>query len=237
MESLFEDCKLVRERLIQQGSAGIAVDVDETLADSNRYWAECLRTRFGNPEGLTASEVITKYGYCHKVPYWQGEELEWVEDHIRSSNAKLEIPVIDGAVAGLKTVHSNIPVAGYLTGRARTTNDGTAEWLSREGFPLAPILAGPPKVALKEHGIDGDTWKARALEILFQHVIGTIDDKPDVIESLHEDYGGIYFLYSHAHYQGSKAIQVICCPTWNEVSEQVLAAGLNPVQVEATGHP
>ena len=39
----------------------LAIDIDETLAHTNLFWARHHLQVYENPEGLTAEEIIKKY--------------------------------------------------------------------------------------------------------------------------------------------------------------------------------
>ena len=70
----------------------LALDIDETIAMTNVYWAEYHIKTYGNPESLTAEEIIRKYRFVKDVPYWDMKEAkEWVETQIDSNEAKLNI--------------------------------------------------------------------------------------------------------------------------------------------------
>ena len=60
---------------------GLGVDIDETLSWTVGHWAKEMQKLFGNPEGLSAKELVDKYSYTQNVPYWQSEEaLKWMEE-------------------------------------------------------------------------------------------------------------------------------------------------------------
>lgn len=220
-QPLFAECDLVKRELEHDARLGLVVDIDETLAASNLYWAGRLADLFGNPEGLTASETIAKYEFCYRVPYWQGDALQWVEEHIKSANAKLEIPAVEGSLEGALRCAKELPLIGYLTGRPCNTNTGTQAWLDREGFPEAPLLAAPPKSLLREHEIESNEWKALCLERMYPWVLGIIDDNVQVVEYLSDDYAGTVFLYNHDEYCGNASTKVVCCPSWSTIPSEV----------------
>ena len=185
----------------------LAVDIDETLASTNLFWARHHLQAYGNPEDLTAEGIIKKYGFVKDVPYWQIEEAHlWVEAHIHSNEAKLEIPVIEEAIV----VMQDIPVVCYLTNRPSGTTDGTRKWLRKHGFPDREIIASN----------NGIGWKARRLEEMFPDVTGIIDDNLGLLEYLEPDYKGRLFLYSHSKFKNNN-LDVILCPTWADIRREV----------------
>jgi len=71
IERLYQETK---ERFERQGLSGLALDVDDTLAETNVFWAQHHIEAFGNPENLTAEQIIGKYRFADRVPYWQCDE-------------------------------------------------------------------------------------------------------------------------------------------------------------------
>lgn len=185
----------------------LAVDIDETLAQTNLLWARHQLETYGNPEMLGAEDIIKKYLFVKNVPYWQCEEAhKWVEDQIQSSEAKLEIPVIEESIL----VMQRIPVACYLTNRPESTLGSTRKWLKKYGFPEREIVS-----SMK--GLEG---KAQKLADMFPAVSGIIDDNIDLLQYTEQHYKGKIFLYSHSTY-GNSGLDTICCPTWSDVEREV----------------
>ena len=50
---------------------GLALDIDETLSSTNRFWIQTLTEKFGNPENLSCEEIVSMYRYTQNVPFWQ----------------------------------------------------------------------------------------------------------------------------------------------------------------------
>lgn len=185
----------------------LAVDIDETLAQTNLLWARHHLETYGNPECLTAEEIIKKYHFVKDVPYWQLDDAyKWVEAHIYSDEAKLDIPVIDEAIE----VMQKIPVVCYLTNRPGNTINGTKRWLLKHGFPNREIISS----------INGLEWKAQRLAEMFPEVTGIIDDNVDLLQYISQEYKGRIFLYSHSEPTASK-LEVSLCPTWADVEKEV----------------
>lgn len=186
---------------------GFAVDIDETLAQTNLFWARHHIQTYGNPENLTAEEIIRKYVFVKDVPYWQITEAhEWIEAQLYSNDAKLEIPAITEAIEVLYS----IPVKCYLTNRPESTVEGTKKWLKKHNFPEREIIAS-------NKGLD---WKAKKLEKMFPEVLGIIEDNIDLIKYLQSNYNGIIFLYSNLQYINSQ-LKVLLCPTWADIKKEI----------------
>ena len=185
----------------------LAVDIDETLARTNLLWARHRIETYGNPEGLSAEEFIRKYHFIKDVPYWQFDDAyKWVEAHIHSNEAKLEIPVIEESIGVMQT----IPVVFYLTNRPESTADGTKRWLRKYGFPEKDIISSR----------SGLEWKANQLTGMFPDVTGIVDDNVDLLPHIpHNDCGKI-FLYSHSNHTAS-GLDIILCPTWADIEKKV----------------
>ena len=162
----------------------LTVDIDDTLAQTNLFWARHHLEAYGSPEGLTAEAIIAKYRYIMHVPYWQSVEAKnWVEAHISSNEAKLEIPVIEESIE----IMQRMPVSCYITTRPESTVDGTRRWLRKHGFPDKEVFA--------TGSMEG---KAKIIENIFPRVKGMIDDNIDLLEHLSPGYNGKIFLYSHS---------------------------------------
>lgn len=185
----------------------LAIDIDETLAQTNLTWARHHIQTYGNPEALMAEEIIKKYRFVKDVPYWQIDEAKrWVEAEINSIEAQLKIPVIEESVAIMK----RIPVVCYLTNRPAQTTKGTQEWLRMHGFPDKKVISS----------IKGLEWKAQTLKEMFPEVTGIIDDNIGLLEQIKSNYKGMIFLYSHASTFNSD-LNVIPCPTWGDIGREV----------------
>jgi|FLOH01.1.fsa_nt_gi hypothetical protein len=187
---------------------GFAVDIDETLALTNEFWAEHHIKTYGNPENLTAKEMIEKYDFVKDVPYWQIPEAhEWVEAHINSNEAKLEIPVVPGAIEIMQT----IPVACYLSNRPAHTINGTYRWQRMHGFPNREIFS-------ENKGMD---WKARKLEEMFPQVQGIIDDNDELIAALNPSYEGRIILYSQKPLKLQSSLDIVICSSLQEIGNYI----------------
>jgi len=185
----------------------LAVDIDETLAQTNLLWAQHHIEAYGNPEGLNAEEIIKKYRFVKDVPYWQFDTAyRWVEAHVSSNEAKLEIPVIEESIE----VMQRIPVVCYLTNRPESTVKGTKRWLRKYGFPDKEVISS----------MNGLEWKAQKLSDMFPEVTGIVDDNIDLLSHMRHDYRGRIFLYSRSDNTTSK-LDVILCPTWVDIEKEV----------------
>ncbi len=197
---------------------GIAVDIDETLSWTLKYWVEKMMDKFGNPENLTVIELIKKYRYSQNVPYWQTPEAEkWMEEH-RNANAVQELlPIIEGSPLYLNKINHIIPISMYLTIRPENVRLGTLNWLKKHGFPNAQIVMRPHNIHMK----DGNEWKAKILKKYYPKIVGIIDDNPAVLKYLSPDYEGAVFLFD-SNTSERQDIDVYPCPSWQHVYDFIL---------------
>lgn len=211
----------VHIKKILRGKRGLALDIDDTLSVTRLFWFEEKQRLFGNPENLTARKMIKKYGYTYLVPYWNTEEVKKWADEIQISKTYWEnLPLIDGSSEAVKKIDARVPILLYLTGRPDHTLKSTNIWLEKHGFPKRPVLAQPNS----QYG-KANEWKGRTLAALYPEVRGIIDDNPELISNLPEDYKGTIYLYNNTKHPKT-LIRVIPCPTWNSVVEAVQSASI-----------
>lgn len=59
-----EEIVKLRKELEKEGINGISLDIDETLSWTNGCWFKKMQRLFGNPEGLSVNELVSKYRYA-----------------------------------------------------------------------------------------------------------------------------------------------------------------------------
>lgn len=196
---------------------GLALDIDETLAATNRFWIEHLVRHFGNPAELTHDEIISTYRYAQHVPHWQSSEaLQWMEEARNSDEWQEVLPLIPNANHVVEKINAIIPIAAYMTVRPERVIEGTRRWLRRHGFPEAPIFARPAGMEYEA----GNKWKAELLHSMYPRVLGLVDDNPAVADHLPPEYQGAVFLYDNISHARSD-ISVIPCKSWTDVLSAV----------------
>jgi len=196
---------------------GIAVDIDDTLSNTNRYWFEYFISHFGNPENLTLEDMIKKYRYVQFVSQWQTPESLEAMDNFRNSNeAQESLPMISGAKNTILKISKIVPIACYITVRPETVINGTKNWLSSNGFPEAEIILKPVDVKLD----DRNGWKAQILQELYPNVQGIIDDSANFIKAIANDYKGVIFHYDSEE-KVRDDINVIPCKSWQNIIDEV----------------
>lgn len=207
----------LKQKLQQKQKRGLVLDIDETLSWTIGYWVEKMQIKFGNPEGLSVGELVKKYRYVQKVPYWQTEEAQqWITEAVYSDSLQEELPLIENANHVVRKIEEIVPVVGYITVRPQEVINGTRRWFAKYQFPKVDIFGRPSTVDHK----DGNKWKAKVLVFLYPEVMGIIDDNPSLVENLPTNYEGTVFLYD-AEQTPQTDIRIIPCRNWDEVHEQV----------------
>lgn len=200
---------------------GLVLDIDETLSWTNYYWIQQLQKLFGNPENLQPEEIAAKYHLCQKVPYWaeQKEALQWMAKMRTSCEAQEHLPLIKGALEGVRNLQETCEVVGYLTVRPECVSASTKKWLRQHQFPDLPVISKPDDVPFSE----GNKWKAAVLNRCHPHIQGIVDDNPSVARFCGQDYPGVVFLFSQSSFEYSSWGQVVPCVDWAEVVRQAQA--------------
>ena len=201
-------------------SPGLVLDIDETLSYTKLHWIRELQRLFGNPENIPAEELARKYKLAQDAPYWKEnpEALKWMDVTRSNPEAQLNLPLIEGALEGVRQLQDIVPVYGYLTIRPESVSMATKSWLSDVGFPDLPVISRPDFVNFME----GNKWKACVLHKLFPHVRGIVDDSPSVARNVTASYPGLVFLFDHDRFEDDPSrSNVVPSKTWTDVLENV----------------
>lgn len=212
----------LKESLVKSGTNGICLDIDDTIAATNVFFAQKYYNLFDNPEELSPEEIIARYHYVKDVPYWQDSlKQQRIEEDFQLGEYVHLCPPISKAREAVFEIDKTIQIVAYLTGRPQRFYKSTCTWLDKHEFPKRRIIMEPEKSLLEKISInDRNEWKAKLLEFLFPEVIGTIDDNSDIVKSLSPNYGGLIFLYSNnMNYQNHP--NVICCPDWENIKTEI----------------
>ncbi|CAM9317857.1 unnamed protein product, partial [Heterosigma akashiwo] len=205
--------------LVRSGKHGLVLDIDETLSATNVAWFTRLEKLFGNPEGSSIEILVEKYHLAQNVPFWQSEEaVAWMHSQRESPQAQDGLPLIAGALEGVRSLIAITPVVGYCTVRPVSVTANTLSWLRENGFPDLPVVSKPVDVPFEE----GNAWKARSLHHLWPEVTGIVDDNPKLPTFAGVEYPGAVFLFSHAECKPGYT-HAIACATWLDVVAAVEA--------------
>jgi 5'(3')-deoxyribonucleotidase len=207
----------LKEKLQRQNRKGLALDIDETLSITARYWMKELHKKFGNPENLSVDELVKKYKYTHEIPYWMEEEhTQWIEDAMHSTEINESLELIENANHSVNKIHTILPIVAYISARPESIRDVTKQWLNKHDFPQADIILRPRDVDPNK----SNTWKAAVLEEVYPEVIGIVDDNIGLAKKLSATYKGTLYLYDIDKCERND-IDIICCKTWNDVYTQI----------------
>lgn len=211
------DINQLKEKLIKENNQGLALDIDDTLSLTRSHVMNMLMELHGNPEGLTPEEIHEKYGWIHKVPYWNNQEiLNWIEEQWNSNELQTEFAIIEDCHATLQQIASHVPIVAYITARPESVRRGTQAWLSMHSFPTAELVLRPHEEP------DGTQWKAKVLVELYPAIHSIVDDNIDLITALPDDYQGTVYLFGQDSCP-TRPFKVVCCRTWPDVLRAIQA--------------
>lgn len=211
-----------KDDLKTQGLKGLALDIDETLSDTNTHWVEHM-FQFHVPENMTKEDVIGKYKFVEKVPEWQTEETsKHIEEMIHSNEFNESVPLIKGADKFVNEIHKIIPIVAYITARPETVVEGTLKWLKKHGFPEAELIVRSKYISLENFNLEKNRWKAGVLRDLFPEVVGIVDDNVLLAHELEKlNYEGTLYLYGSQVEAFDDKKGVVVCPAWPDVLDAI----------------
>jgi len=175
---------------------GLALDIDETLSQTNLAWFQRLIQLFGNdPRDPARSErsIMAEFHLAQDVPWWRDNTaaMAWMDAQRTSPEAQMGLPVIGGAVEGVRILlelgqRERLDIVCYLTVRpASVIEPYTIKWLNENGFPPRPVVAKPDEPAVPFS--KGNEWKAGCLRLLYGvGVHGIVDDNPKLPRCMKE---------------------------------------------------
>jgi len=212
-----------KEHLKRNNLEGLCLDIDDTIAATNIFWAEHHIKEFGNPEKLSAEEIIDKYDFASNVPYWNRipEAEEWIENNCNEIMGRYDVKPIGDALIHISQLENKISFVAYLTGRSEKIEEGTKKWLKKHKFPELEIFSLPDTQFLNKIGANNTSdWKMKFLEFMHPYIKGLIDDNTDIIKSIPETYDGKIYLYNNK----IKNIKqnIISCYSWSDVERNIL---------------
>lgn len=209
----------LKKDLQKRGISGIALDIDETLADSMTHWFTALY-KFSSPEGMDLQEIMKKFRFAEHVPEWKTEEaFAYMEELTHSEEFNETAPLIEDSNHTVNKVNKIIPVVAYITARPEAVEAGTKRWLMKHGFPDATLITRSGNIELSDkEPLQRNSWKAEVLNYLYPEVLGIIDDNHVLAYELQKlNYKGTLYLYGNETDEFKDFKNVIVCPTWEEV--------------------
>ncbi|MFZ2522432.1 MAG: hypothetical protein WAX44_00650 [Minisyncoccia bacterium] len=224
MQTNVDQVEKLKNKLIGSRISGLALDIDETLADSNTHWFENM-FKFHAPEGLNLKDVMSKHKFVEEVPEWSTvEAFEFMQEMLHSEEFNESVPLIEDSNHIVNKIDKLIPIVAYITARPSTVINATNRWLKRHDFPAVDLITRPHDIqATVTDIIDRNKWKAKILIDLFPYVSGIIDDNLLLAQSLDDlGYKGTLYLYGTKTTKFDHMNHVITCPTWNDVLDNIV---------------
>jgi len=158
----------------------IALDIDDTIAATNLYWAELCIKKYGSRNGLKPIEILHEYKYVKYVPFWKNNDI--VSSFFNNPILWLDIPIVEKSNSVI--VHLKKQIFCYITTRPSYLRDVTKKWLKQNNFPDKEIY-------MPDSQIDQLEWKKNILLSLGRKIDCMIDDNIEYFEKLHEaNYNG-----------------------------------------------
>jgi len=197
---------------------GIALDIDDTLSQTKKYWFEYFSRIIGNPEKLTSDEFCQKYPLIQDAPYFQTQEAkELIFELSNSSQVYRDLEIIDNSLNSVNKINQTIPVVAYITMRPHNSILATQDWLNKHNFPKARLISRPDSLSIDSI----NNWKADILQELYPNIIGIVDDSVNVINQLPSTYQGKIYWYNSDTKNYRTDINIVTCANWESVIEQV----------------
>ena len=112
--------KKLKREYKEKGLEGLALDIDETLSDSNIHWFEHM-CKFNTPEGETPESMMEKFRFVEEVKEWQTKEaIEKAESFIHSHEFNESIPLIENSNSIVQKINNKIHISAYITARPKS---------------------------------------------------------------------------------------------------------------------
>lgn len=191
----------------------IAIDIDDTLCETNCYYIRKIAWEFPHPDGISGEELSRMHDHVTKIPHYcrpepMAEMTRWME----SDEFQEEIPLIAGASSYVRSIHEKTPVAAYVTSRPESVRLGTVRWLQKNQFPDARLMMRPEAIPFNER----HRWKAEVLSDFEPDLDYIVDDSIEIVSYLCPS-DVTFLLFGTSASAISSKIEVVCCPDWEHV--------------------
>ena len=176
----------------------LAIDIDDTLCQTTLRWTRLFQKEFGNPEGLTAEQLVEKYEIVQYVPYRQTLEAKKLIDQlVKDDRNWLKLPIISWAQQAI-TILTNHYDLLYLTSRTEEHRLNTRMRLENHDFPQLDLIMRPNASKAYTNPHTQFDRKAQYLVNNYPHITGIIDNSESLANHLIQlDYKGILILFGH----------------------------------------
>jgi hypothetical protein len=214
----------LKESLKEKGLKGLALDIDDTLSETNSHWYDHM-TKFAAPKDLTKQQLLESGKWIEDVPEWQTPEAQKrMIEMLHSNEFNESIPLIEGADETVLAIHKIVPIVAYITARPATIVEGTLKWLRKHNFPEAQLITRPEDIQLADFNTYKNKWKAGVLKDLYPEVVGIVDDNKGLIQELEAvGYEGKMYFYGKDVKGFESDPRVTVCPIWPDVLNVILA--------------
>ncbi|HEX9804882.1 MAG TPA: hypothetical protein VGA67_04315 [Candidatus Dojkabacteria bacterium] len=195
----------------------LAVDIDDTIADTRRIWFELFHEKYGHEKSV--DELIPLYRQAEYVPEWNmANPEEWAEKLILSDDFNLNIKPRTDALEFISKVNEIMPIRAYVTGRPQRVKSVTEKWIKENLFPDAELILRPDDI---DH-YKRNKWKAEFIESKFPDISAIIDDEIGLAKSISADYPGKVYLfdYNKGDLASSNVVEV---PDWQHFFDLIIA--------------
>lgn len=99
------DIVAFKKQLVDRGTKGLVIDLDETLSWTMQYWVLELVKIFGNPRNLTEEEIIERI-VAKDIPFEKPEEaLQWMILALKSEELTEAYPIIEGSDQAVERIN------------------------------------------------------------------------------------------------------------------------------------
>lgn len=188
-------------------SAWLALDIDDTLANTAHDWFQELKKLFGDP-WFNFDELHKHNNYNRVNEVWSDPDAQQrMMTKIHDNNYQTNISLVPHALESVQDIHTHKPFSCYITMRPQNVIEWTKEWLLKHWFPELRIIARPLSISKeKEH-----SRKVWVLNELYQEwVAGIIDDQIKLIHQMEEYYpdypGTIHIIWQSKAYKALSTI-------------------------------
>lgn len=175
------------------GTSGVAVDIDNTVADTMSGLRAVLAYRLNLHPGVLIATDSYARPLVPSLPTCEAE-LSRAYDDIWFDPALDVMAPVPGAAALLWELTRAGAFAGYVTRRPARQARSTLAWLSRHGFPLQPV-------------VHAQACKSDGMRALNAGVL--IDDHADEVESVTR--AGLIAVLLSQPYNAGCAVPALAC--------------------------
>jgi len=172
----------------QLWKGGLAVDIDDTLADTAGTCIRLMFQEFGAPPGETWETLLARYHQPDRVEAWKDTPAsDWLQERLADPDFLLALESITEASQQISRIAEQVPISVYISSRLDTHQKTTEDWLKKHNFPPAPLVTRPDKVRERH-------WKLEYLAQHFPNIWGLVDDDIDANLLTQTSYRGKLFL-------------------------------------------